>query len=225
MKNFKTLLISFLVFVSPLYTNAKNMETNFYYQTILDNVIPRNQNIGSEASDFVLGHIVENYQSMIIDSNLCWAACMESLIKGYKTQSKVGNEQLEIANYYIKNFVNAYAFNGNISKNKFSMTDKIAMKDHHYLSMYKKAGFNISSLSVDYLEHYKEVKKVLRNNATLIIRSMENELSHILMIIGYKNGLYYVMDPNSNARKFYYWAPKDIVVKYGIEKLWSVSVH
>ena len=52
MKNFKTLLISFLMLVSPLYTNAKNMETNFYYQTILDNVIPRNQNIGSETPEF-----------------------------------------------------------------------------------------------------------------------------------------------------------------------------
>ena len=75
---------------------------------------------------------------------------MESLIKGYKTQSKVGNEQLEIANYYTKNFVNAYTSNGNLSENEYFKIDKIAMKDNHYLSMYTKAGFNISSLSVNY---------------------------------------------------------------------------
>lgn len=215
MKNLKTFLISFLVFVLPLNTNAENMETNFYYQTILDDVLPKQQNVDAYAPDFVQDHIVQNYQSMISDSNLCWAACMESLIKGYQTQSEVGNEQLEIAHYYTKNFCTT----------SHAKVDKIAMKDNHYESMYTKAGFHISSLDTEDLEHFNDMTSVLRNHSTLVIRSLENELSHILMIIGYKDGRYYVFDPDGNAKQFYYWAPKNIVMKYGVEKLWKVSIN
>lgn len=215
MKNLNTFLISFLVFVLPLNTHAENMETNFYYQTILDDVLPKEQKLEGDTSDFVQDHIVQNYQSMISDSNLCWAACMESLIKGYDTASQVGNEQLEIAEYYTKNFC----------QTTLSKIDKVAMKDDHYEFMYTKAGFQISSIDVDHLGEFHQMTSVLRNQSTLVIRSLENELSHIFMIIGYKNGSYYVFDPDGNAQQFYYWAPKNIVMKYGVERLWVVSIN
>lgn len=218
MKNLQPFLISFLVFVLPLNTNAKNMETNFYYQTILDDVLPTNQIIGNHSSDFIQHHMIENYQSMISDSNLCWAACMESLIKGYEAQSKIGKEQLEIAEYYSKHFCQD-------SKLTHSKIHKIPMKDHHYEAMYLKAGFQICSWNVNHLEQYSKVQSALRNNSTLIVRSHENEQSHILLIVGFKDGRYHVLDPDENSKSSYYWAPKNIVMKYSIERLWSVSLN
>lgn len=201
MKIFKTLLIPLLVFVLPLHTNAKNMETHFYHQ---------NKEVG-----VVLDHVVDNYQSMIIDSNLCWAACMESLIKGYETKSQVGHQQLEIASYYNTQFLNA--------STKPEYVDKVAMRDQHYLSMYQKAGFKILSLLIDLLENLQAIEKVLHSNSALLVRRLENERSHILMIVGIINGRYMVMDPDSNSKGIYYWSPKKIVMKYGIEKLWAVT--
>lgn len=166
-----------------------------------------------ESPDFILHHVLKHYQTMIVDSNLCWAACMESLIKGYQTDSKIGTEQYQIADYYQEHFC----------KNQQSRIDQIAMKDRHYVSMFSLAGFHISSLNLEYLESYKDVKSSLQNNVALIVRSLENELSHILIIIGYKQGKYFVMDPDSNSKRFYYWAYKNIIVKYGVEKLWAVS--
>ena len=136
MKTFKNLLIPLLVFVLPLYTNAKNMETHFNHQTTTDTV--------------VLEHIVNNYQSMIIDSNLCWAACMESLIKGYETQSEVGYQQLEIAQYY-----NTQILYGSV---KPQYIEKIAMRDKDHVTMYEKAGFSIQSVEVDVLENLQETQ-------------------------------------------------------------------
>ncbi len=203
MKTFKTLLIPLLVFVLPLHTNAKNMETHFYHQTTKDAV--------------VLDHIVDNYQSMINDSNLCWAACMESLIKGYKINSEVGYQQLEIAHYY-----NNRVLHGSV---KSQYVEKIAMCDKDHITMYERAGFNIESIEIETLENLSETQTLLKNNNTLLIRRLENERSHILMIVGSMHGRYMILDPDANSKGIYYWSPNKITEKYGIEKLWAVSVH
>ena len=222
MKHFKTRWILFLVFVLPLYTNAHIMETHFHHQTDLGDVFEQHKR---KTSTYVLENIVNNYQPMIPNSNLCWAACMESLIKGYGTQSKVGYHQLDIATYYYRSFGLDFFKTTWSSRNDDQKIDKIAMRDEHYQSMYQEAGFNIDFLSTDCLEDFKEATKEIDKENAFVLRVLENELSHILLVIGYDKGRYRIMDPDANTQEFYWWAPKDIVWKYGIEKLWKVSVH
>lgn len=202
MKSFTILLIPILVFVLLLHTNPKKMETSFYQQT--------------KNGSVVLDHVVNNYQFMISDSNLCWAACMESLIKGYETQSQIGHQQLEIANYYNAEFLN--------SSIRPEQIEKVAMYDQHYLNMYQKAGFKIHTPMIHLLENLSQIKKLLKKDNTLLIRRLENERSHIMMIVGIINNRYMVLDPDSNSKGVYYWSPKKMVMKYGIEKLWAVTV-
>jgi hypothetical protein len=178
------------------------METSFYQQTKNDSL--------------VLDHVVNNYQFMISNSNLCWAACMESLIKGYETQSQIGHQQLEIANYYNAEFLN--------SSIRPEQIEKVAMYDQHYLNMYQKAGFKIHTPMIHLLENLSQIKKLLKKDNTLLIRRLENERSHIMMIVGIINDRYMVLDPDSNSKGVYYWSPKKMVMKYGIEKLWAVTV-
>jgi hypothetical protein len=90
--------------------------------------------------------------------------------------------------------------------------------------MYQKAGFKIHTPMIHLLENLSQIKKLLKKDNTLLIRRLENERSHIMMIVGIINDRYMVLDPDSNSKGVYYWSPKKMVMKYGIEKLWAVTV-
>lgn len=227
MKKIKLLLLtSFsLILLTSLNINKKGKSVVDKEAFIQSKAERNHLNVDEIKPDFILSHIERYYESMIKDSNLCWAACMEALINAYGRTSEIGKDQCEIADFYNQNFVRETVNTGTISEDDCPNIDHISMKDEHYDEMFDRAGFNIDKLAPSDLTNFDQIKISLESNSPIILRSLENEVSHILLIIGYRNRLYYVMDPDSDSRRFYYWSPSRIDRKYSIEKAWKISIN
>lgn len=222
------LFISTIIFCFILSEDKLNIESEYF--------LTKDKVTELKPIDFYCFTKME-YKPQPNNSNWCWSSCLESIISGTNTNSKIGKEKHEIVFSYklylkeneIETFnsenLNLKKCNKNPKENKCNLT----IDDNHIKPLFEMAGLEIQELkSLEELNNYiLIVEKLKKNKGPILLRIFKEELSHMIMIKGYGNseGCNYLLisDPDEGIKEKYISHLNLINSSiYNIRKAWYV---
>ncbi|WP_299245719.1 hypothetical protein [uncultured Aquimarina sp.] len=150
------------------------------------------------------------YRPQPPNSQWCWAACLEQMIKGLNPPSTIGKEQCDIVQYYWQNYTTEQTRTLRMNRNETCCTGQnefnkkckdLSLDPIHLENVFQKAGFKCN-LVYDFkqkLQDYKFIRKTLiDNDSPIILKTNRGSGAHLEMISGFgkKDDFEYVLISN-----------------------------
>lgn len=179
------------------------------------------------------------YKPQPSKSNWCWASCLESILSGVNSNSKIGKEKHDFVFNYkkylkkhdIQTFNSANLNLNECTKNPRENKCNLTIVDDHIIPIFKLAGLKVQELkALNKLNNYDFiVEKLKKNKGPILLRIFKNSRSHMVMIKGYGKtdtcNYLLISDPDERINEEYINHEKLIIIdstKLDLRKAWFV---